>query len=212
MDIKGDITVSRTGLFGRRIDQGLNRETIGGVRVVDKNDYQWLALNSGVSDQDVDLPDATTLPQGWSQVIQNTGASNVLTVKDGAGGTLLVIAFATEPAYLFTLLDNSAAAGVWYIQDLSDTNAGVVASKYVATFLNTDFPSPSGGYRILTSGQIAGLAAATHGRGPNPSVQVQSGTGPFDKVLVDDEQVSATGDISLQVTDGAEFTGRVVLV
>jgi hypothetical protein len=64
----------------------------------------------------------------------------------------------------------------------------------------------------LTSTEAAGLAAATHLRGVNPIFQVQEGAGPFDRVFCDRERADASGNITLRVIDGDEFTGRVVIV
>lgn len=210
MDVKGDLSVKRTMSASRRVNEGLSSETLAGARTVVIHDYAILNLNPNGANRDVNLPDATTLPVGWSIKVRHSGAANDLVVKDNGGGTLktisLPLATAEEKMYEFTLLTNGVAAGTWHVTEMGDPGV-IVASRFVNSFVVADWSAPSGGYRTLT------VTAGTHGRGANPSVQVQELIGSdFDKVLVDRERLNASGDLELRIVDGAEFDGRIIFV
>lgn len=218
-EIKGDLRVRRTMSADRRANEGLNQETLAADRVVVLHDYSWLSLDGAAADRAITLPDATTLTQGWKIVIHNVGTTNNLNVTDSAAGALKTVPFVPAPAnstaaYQFVLIDNSSAAGVWYVVEVGDpTIAGILASKFAVSFLVADWPVAAGGYQVLTSTQVAGLAAATHGRGINPVYVLQEKVGSnFLRTQADAETFDASGNLSLQIVDGVAFDGRVVLV
>lgn len=218
-EIKGDYRVRRTMSADRRANEGLSQQTLTADYAADVNDYSWLTLDGGVADRAITLPDATTLTQGWKLVVHNVGTTNNLNVTDNAAGALKSVPFVPAPAnttaaYQFVLIDNSTAAGVWYVVEIGDpTIAGILASKFVANFLVADWPVAAGGYQVLTSTQIAGLAAATHGRGVNPVYILQEKVGSnFLRTQADEETFDGSGNLSLQIVDGVAFDGRVVLV
>lgn len=213
MDIKGDLRIRRTLTADRRADEGMSSETLAGARTVVRHDYKYLNLDPDGASRNVNLPDATTLPLGWEIFVRHSGSADSLVVRDGAvsPNTLKTI---TVPAptqesrfYHFLLVDNSTAAGSWQIVELNDP------SRTTVSFTSGSWSSPSGGYRILSGVELSGLLAANHGKGTNPIVIVQedAGGGSFDAVIMDRLRINSSGDIELRVTDGAEFTGRVII-
>lgn len=229
MNIRGDLHVMRTGNFDRRANQGLISKTLtatlgvgDGYQVI-VNDYSWLRLDGGAVDQVVTMPAATSLTTGWKIVVENYGTTNPISVVDNAAGVLKGLTYApsgaTEgAAYEFTLVDNSTAAGIWYVVELGDpTSGGILAQRVVANFATIDWSAAVNDYRTLDKTIIARFGAdqgaGGHGRGVAPMYIVQELDGTsFDRTICDKEIVSSVGDLALRVTDGAEFAGRVVLV
>jgi hypothetical protein len=218
MEVKGDLWVRRTGIFDRRADQGLHAEALSGNRTVVRHDYHWLALNGGAAGRDVTLPDATTLPLGWRIVIQNTGTTDVLSLKDNGGGALSQVGFvgqtATPVCVEAVLYGNASAPGQWFLIDMSDFDVEtVVAGKFVANFVVADWPVAVSGYQSITPVEVAGLGVATHTRGAHPVYIVQEKIGSdFDRTICDRERMGATGDLALRIVDGIAFDGRVIFV
>lgn len=223
MEIKGDLKVRRTGIFDRRADQALKTDTLTADYDVIRHDYHWLRFDGGVADRAVTLPDATTLSTGWKIVVENFGTTNMLNVKNNAAATLKSLTYAplgsTEgAAYEFTLLENSTAAGIWYVTEFGDpTSGGMLAQKSVANFLVADWSAVVSDYSELTKVEIAGLGAdqgtGGHGRGTLPIYIVQEKIGTtYDRTICDRERMAASGDLALRVTDGSQFDGRVILV
>ena len=215
MKVQGDLAVCRT-VTSKRTDEALVQEVLAGNRQIIRHEAHWASFDGGVADRDIELPDATTLPEGWQQVIYNDGATNDLNVREynatSYTGTILRTETPGE-ACEFTLLDNSTAAGVWYVNCLEDP-ATAAANKFCVEFLTTDFPAAVGDYKELTDTQIAGLGAATHGRGTSPIYIIQEGTnpGPWDRIIADRERMNSAGDLAIRVVDGCEFDGRVCFV
>jgi len=206
MKVRGDLEVCRT-LTAKRADEALVDETLTGNRQIIRHEAHWALLNGGLVDREVELPDATTLPTGWQQVIQNDGATNVINVREFNSTSYTgAIQDTLQPGGIaceFTLLDNSTAAGVWYVNCLESPD-NLVAVKFCATFTTGDFPAASGGYSTLTSTEIAGFGASTHGRGTSPVyiLQEDAGGGDWDRVLGDRERFNSSGDFSLRVAEG----------
>lgn len=72
---------------------------------------EFLTVFTGsTAGQVIQLPDATTLSNGWGYVIHN-GSTVQVTVKDGSGATLFLL----NPSIrvVFYLQSNSSSAGVW---------------------------------------------------------------------------------------------------
>lgn len=212
--VKGDLEVCRT-VTSKRSDEQLVDETLAADRAIIRHEAHWALFDGGLVDRVIELPDATTLPEGWQQVVQNDGATNSLEIRDYDGtftGTLLDTQAAGGIACEYTLLDNSTAAGTWYINCFENPDQ-IVAVKFCATFLTTDFQAATGGYRTLDSSDIAGLGATTHGRGSSPIYIVQEDiSGDFDRVINDRERMNSSGDLELRVAEGCEYDGRVCFV
>jgi hypothetical protein len=216
MKVRGDLDVCRT-VTSKRTDEALVDETLTANRQIVRHEAHWMLLDGGVADREVELPDATTLPEGWQIVVQNDGSTNVINVREynatSYTGAIQDTLSAGGIACEFTLLDNSTAAGTWYVNCLESPD-NLVAVKYCATFTTGDFQAASGGYQILDSGDIAGLGASTHGRGTSPIYILQEdvGGGDFDRVLADRERMNSSGDLEIRVAEGCTFDGRVCFV
>lgn len=202
MEIKGVLNVSR------RANTGLKASTLSGAHVVTSLSHAWISLDPGGSSRDVTLPDATTLPNGWAIVIENTadGAENLVVKNSDAGAIIKTITSPADPnqtlAYQFVLKDNSTADGVWYVVELGDPTIEV--SKYYDAFEVADWSVPSNELTTLT------IAGATHGRGLNPLWSTHNDTGS--KVYCHDEVVSIdNGNITLTVTEDDEFDGFIIV-
>jgi hypothetical protein len=85
----------RFGLNG----EGVNIETISAARTMDAYGATVQILNGGASNRDVTLPPIAT-SNGMLVIVQNSGTTNDLVVKDNAG----------TPATIATLKPNSGAA------------------------------------------------------------------------------------------------------
>ena len=110
--IKGDLEVCRTAT-SKRSDEQLVDETLAADRAIVRHEAHWALFDGGAANRVVELPDATTLPEGWQQVIQNDGATNTLDVADYDGtftGTTLQQIEAGGIACEFTLLDTVTVA------------------------------------------------------------------------------------------------------
>lgn len=214
-EIKGDLRVCRTAIT-KRTDEGLVSETLTGDRLIDRHESHWASFDGGASDRSIELPDATTLPEGWQQIVHNTGGTNNLEVREfnstSHTGTILETIGVGSPACEFTLLDGSTAAGVWYVNCLESPD-DLVAVKFCAMFSTTDFTAAVGGYRSISPTEVSGLGASTHGRGTSPIYILQEDvSGDYDRVIADRERMNTSGDLTIRVADGCEFNGRVCFV
>jgi hypothetical protein len=202
MEIKGVLNVSR------RANQGLKASSLSDAYDVSALSHAWLSLDPNGANRDVVLPDATTLTNGWSVIIENTAdASESLVVKDNSTGNVIKTIVSPTPvnqtlAYQFVLKDNSTADGVWYAIELGDPTIDI--TKYYDAFEVADWSVPSG---ELTTLNIAGT---THGKGNNPMWSVHNDTGS--KVYCHDEVVNvANGNITLTITEDDEFDGFIIV-
>jgi hypothetical protein len=84
----------------------------------------------------------------------------------------------------------------------------VQTANYVHSFLTTDFTGPGGGNYTLS------VAAATHGKGFNPILQIWEdiGGGSFEMVTVS-YQIDSSGNLTLQVASSPDmrFSGKVII-
>jgi len=208
-EIKGDLQVRRTLIADRRADQGLAASVITGAATLTRHSAWWQAL-SAAAGQDVNLPDPTaspTCPNGWTVVVQATGAAD-LTVKDAGTGTVKVVPAGS--AYEFTLTNNGSAAGTWHVMSLEDAGT-VVASRYTSPHnATTDWGSASGGYYTIS------VTGAVHGRGTNPMIQYYEVVGGNQIQVTPDQSsvASATGNLSFRVPDSPDlrYAGKVIFI
>ena len=207
--IQGDLNVKRTLNADRRVNQGVSRETLVALRNVTINDFSWLQIINA-STQDIVLPDATTLSNGWNQVVMAdsiSGASvNVKTYH--AVTPVLKKNILVGRAYRFTLVDNGTSAGVWHVDFLEEADM-LPTSRYVDTYnATTDWSGPSAGYYTRT------VTATTHGMGTSPTIAVRMGSAPYTRVLPDSLSVAVNGDLTISVTQipDLRFAGQMVIV
>lgn len=212
MEIKGDLRVRRLIDADRRVNQGMTTPAVLTAELtLDDIAYWWYRVATDDNGpQDVRLPDATTVPNGWQVVVQNSGNVDAIDViNQTAGTTLKTIAAGSSLAYAFTLLDNSTADGVWHINFLEDSST-VVAARYTASFnATTDWGTAASRYYSQT------IAAATHGRGANPVVQFSELSGT-DYIYVQPDRwlINSANALIFRVPEHPDcrFAGKVVMV
>lgn len=206
-EIKGDLDVCRTVNVARRVNQGLNAETITAAEQLEIHSAWWQSL-SAAAGQDVILPDATTLTNGWQVVVCADGAA-ALDVKtfDGVTPVSLQVTQAGD-CYEYTLIDNGTAAGTWNVNYLTAASM-TASSRYVENFnATTDWGAAVGGIYTQT------ITQATHGRGTSPQVDLFETSG-LDFIKVEaDIKVLANGDVEITVpeTPDCRFAGKAVFV
>ena len=206
-EIKGDLLVKRTIVADRRVDSGLRSLVITAPELLVRHSCWWQNL-SAASNEVVNLPDATTLPNGWQVVIVADGAGD-LDVQDDGGTSLRVVSPTPPKAVAFTLMDNGTTDGVWQIYTLED-HGNTAAWRYTDTFdATTDWGTAALGYYTMT------YAAATHLKGVNPVAQVfETISGVDYRTQPDQTGVNASGDIDLIVPDDPDcrFAGRITVL
>jgi len=206
--VKGDFGVSGL-LSSRRLDQDVLAQTITAQFNVSKRSTGHLLL-SAASLQDVVLPDATTLLNGFQVSITATGAAGLSVKTYHATTPVLLKTIDAGRRYKFVLVNNSTAAGTWQVELKHDLET-VAADRYTQAFnATTDWGSVSGGYYTIV------ITAATHGKGLNPVFEIFEDTGSeMVKVGVDEASFNiATGDISIRVNDvpDCRFAGKIVVL
>ena len=206
-EFRGDIAVTRQA-SAQRVNEALNTETITAQKTLDKYSAGWHAL-SAASAQDIVLPDAATLANGWTVKIRATGASTLSVKTYHATTPALLQDVAASEAFSFTLIAKGDSAGTWHAAILQATDISP-SPRHTETFdAATSWGTASGGYYTMT------IAAVTHGRGTNPGIQLgrQSGSDYID-VGVDEVKKAANGDISIRVTESPDgrFAGRAVVM
>lgn len=206
-EIKGDLNVCRTLTAGRRVNQGLVEKTITSTEQLEIHSHYWNRLDAA-SAQDVVLPEADTLPLGYSIVVE--ALTSTLDVKTFDVTTPVSIR-TIDPgrAYQFTLVDNGDDAGEWHINFLEESDT-IASPRYVETFdATTDWGAASGGYYTIT------IPQATHTRGTSPQVDLFELSGSdYIKVEADEVKVLANGNVEFRVPEDPDcrFAGKAVLV
>ncbi len=210
-NVKGDQKVGRTLYVDRRVVEGYTTKTITSPEQLNKNSAKWQSISSDAEDN-VILPDATELQNGWQVVVRNGGSATITVQTYNATTPINLQEILSGRAYEFTLIDNSTAAGGWHINFLEDSEK-VVSDRFVKTFNGTsDWGTAVGGYYVIT------ISAATHQRGTQPGlagvfelsgsdyVEVQLGTGGF--IVANDGTVT----IKVPEVPDLRFAGNIILV
>lgn len=207
MEIKGDLNVCRTLDVGRRANQALIRKTITAQESLSVHSHYWQELTAA-SAQDVVLPDATTLNNGWEVVVRAVNATLNVKTYDPVTPVLLK-SIVTGRAYKFTLIDNGTDEGTWYVDYLEESDK-IASTRYVDTFnATTDWGAAAGGYYTRT------IAVGDHERGVTPQVELSEKSGSdYIKVEADEVKTLANGDVAIRVTETPDcrFEGRAILV
>lgn len=126
--------------------------TLANGSTLTKGDDQIQIVTFG--DHTVDLPDATTLKNGWFYEIINNGGSTVQ-VRDSAAGSVATLEGGDNVKTI--LLDNSTAAGVWSTRGTIFQNLSPLSSKgdLLVADGSSSFRLPGG-----TEGQVLRQRAA----------------------------------------------------
>jgi len=205
--LKGDLDVCRTISAARRVNQGLRSTTITGAEQLEIHSHYWQRLDSA-SAQDVVLPDATTLPLGWTVVVEALTSNKDVKTYDAITPVSRKVV-TPDRAYEFTLVNNGTAAGEWYVNFLEEADT-LATARYTATFdATTDWGAASGGYYTQT------ITQATHQRGTSPVLQFFEESGSdFVQVDLDEVKVLANGDVEFRVPENPDcrFAGKVVMI
>ena len=207
-EIFGDLNVGRSAK-ARSFQHGLSVETLTTSRNIDAHDFQYLRL-SCASNQDVILPNASTLTAGWNRTIDvaSDSVGSILLKTYDAVTPVLLKTLASGKSVKVTLISGATDAGTWKVEVISETETSA-AERYVSGFTaTTEWGTAAGGYYTIT------VTAATHGIGSNPVVSVQQLTGS-DYLIVDSDltKIFANGNISIRVpeTPDLRFAGRLVI-
>jgi hypothetical protein len=165
------------------------------ILTVSSNQYQ---LITGATTQTVRLPDATTLVNGTTFIINNQSTGNV-TVQNNTPATLVVLG--TLRVIKYTLINNSTAAGTW---QLGDATLITNQQNFTTATTSTYTPTPGMAYIIVEmcagGGASGGLPLVnTSGVG---SISGCGGAGGYLKFMMTAAQVGA----SLSYTVGAGGT------
>lgn len=205
-EIKGDQNVCGN-IESERSNERLTAKTITATESLTARS-RAIQILTAASAQDVILPDATTLENGWRVVVK--AITSVLTVKTyHSSNPVTLRAIAAGRTYAFTLLSNATAAGTWEIHFLDESDM-VPSGRYSETFnATTDWGSASGGRYTMT------ITQSTHGRGTTPSLEVQEVSGSdYIDVEVEELKTLANGNVEIAVLSSPDcrFAGRAIFV
>lgn len=143
---------------------------------------------TGSTTQTIVLPNATTLGQGTSFIINNLSTGNV-TIQNNTPTTLVVLG--TQRVIKYTLLDNSSAAGVWQLGD-----ATLITNQQNFTTAGSGTYTPTAGtaYIIveMTGGGGGSGGTATPGSAGNASMSGAGGPGGYLKFMMNAAQIGAS--------------------
>lgn len=212
MKVKGNLAVSKSVTAtekieaGIRVNSGYNTiDQIGGDYVLTLDEYSTIEFIAASTAATATLPDATTLPVGWSIEILNNQVGT-LAVRDSALGAVKTID--SGRAYRLKLIDGSTAAGVWYINFLEEADL-LPSSRYSSAF------DAAGDWTLNGSVYEVTYLEGVHAKGINPMVEVLEdiGGGLFEEVLMDSITTNAAGDVVIAVvaSPDARFAGKVLI-
>jgi hypothetical protein len=202
MEIKGDITIKRTGIFERRADQGLRAASITTEEELTRHSAYWQSLESTSGNDSVVMPDVSELPDGWQVVLHNTG-DTLMIVNSGSD---VVTTIAAGEAKRLTFLNDES----FFVEEMTTAEAAA-AQRYTLTHDNTtSWGAPSAGYYAIST------SAATHGRGTRPVVQFYETVGGDEIEVTPDQSKFATSDgahtFRVPQDPDLRYTGKVIFV
>jgi len=208
MDRRGDYKVGRTVIADRRVDQGATSENLSSTKQISRHDFKWLRFTA-TSTQDVILPDAQTLPNGWEIIIDVPSASGAsISVKTHGTTPASLKSVDAGKAYRFTCVDNGTEAGEWYINFLQEAEL-MPTERFVETFnSDTDWTASNGYYSIK-------VTEGAHGMGNQPKAGVRQISGTdYIEVSPDRTKIEPNGDITIRVPDDPDlrFAGQMVIL
>ena len=123
MEIKGSLTAKSIISAGLRVNEGFNTQTLLGDFDLSKHSHKTQYYFTQ-EDRVVNLPDATTLPSGWSiSFFSNKLSTGTVFINDKDGNEQYKVK--PNKSVSLILLDNTTQAGVWrVIESGSGTGAG----------------------------------------------------------------------------------------
>ena len=123
MDIQGSVTAKSIITAGVRVNEGFNTQTLLGDFDLSKHSHKTQYYFTQ-EDRVVTLPDATTLPSGWSiSFFSNKLSTGTVFINDKDGNEQYKVK--PNKSVSLILLDNTTQAGVWkVIESGSGTGAG----------------------------------------------------------------------------------------
>ena len=123
MDIQGSVTAKSIITAGLRVNEGFNTQTLLGDFDLSKHSHKTQYYFTQ-EDRVVTLPDATTLPSGWSiSFFSNKLSTGTVFINDKDGNEQYKVK--PNKSVSLILLDNTTQAGVWkVIESGSGTGAG----------------------------------------------------------------------------------------
>jgi len=203
-----DVNFKRIVNAERRVNQGLLNLAITAAYTVEAYSHDFLRLDA-TGAQDVLLPDATTLPNGFDIKVQAVGAAlNVKDASSPAAQSLKIVA--TDKTYGFRLLDNSTAGGTWLIYSAMED---AIPVAFVQNFTKGTIGSDSWG---VAAGNVYTISydAETVGKGANPLAVVYELDNSEIKPVGADLRIAADGAISIVADETVDmrFSGRLVVV
>ncbi len=172
-----NVNLGTHNVFGNNIIEGFTATvTAGGTTTLTVSSTEIQSF-TGVANQTLVLPNATTLTKGHSFRILNPSTGNI-TIQTNGGATLWTMATGTEMYLICT--DNSTAAGTWenhYIATSVSTGKRVVFSNSIS-FIGADAQlinfgtnnitfttSGATSLTLPTSGTVTALGNTTTGSG-----------------------------------------------
>lgn len=164
LSILGDVIIKRTGTL-KRMNQGLIRQNLIGPRTISKDDYNHLFLTPVGGPKAVTLPDATTLPNGWSITISCEVTPAVIVVRRHGGSLLQFVQ--RGQTYQFVLVRNNTLVGVWgsipLFNTLPDTptTMAVDLTGQTASITVASFVAPANPTLYCISGYVNYISGAS---------------------------------------------------
>lgn len=133
MKVHGSLEVKAINTVGLRVNEGLNAQTLLNDVQLDKyakkNQYYYVQ-----QDRIITLPNATTIPTGWTiSFYSNELSEGVIYLHDVSGTEQYKVR--PKRSVSIILLDNSTAAGVWKV---IESGAGGVGSRNVVITTDAD--------------------------------------------------------------------------
>ncbi len=182
-------------------------KAISATEAINGESSYWQNLSAAVT-QDVVLPDATTLQNGWSVVIKASGAAGLNIKTYHMTTPVLLLSLSATKVYEFVLLDNSTAAGVWQKIVKLDSEQSKAAFFTQAFNDTSDWTLNGGVYEII-------IPVSTHMKGDIVDAKAWRDNGAEYELgtIADVRVVKATGAVRLVATSIPDnrFTGLLFI-
>ena len=182
MEIKGALQANSIITAGLRVNEGLSKRSLLADETLNKFSEKHISYYVGV-DHAVILPDATTLPLGWTVSLYNRTSSNGrIDVKDAENTLLRRINISRMCSVI--LLDNQNAAGTWKIMEAGGGDGSGGALRNIV---------------IMSTGTVMSLSGTTLSVG-NFLASVANGFDEFGTPI--NSSIEATTPVQITITSG----------